>query len=91
VPHQGRASDISLKDRFGVINKLELYSVEELGQIVKRSARILNVGIEDEAAEEIARRARGTPRVANRILKELGFCPGKIRRVYNKRDCQNRA
>jgi len=49
--------------------------VEELGQIVKRSARILNVGIEDEAAEEIARRARGTPRVANRILKELGILP----------------
>jgi len=45
--------------------------VEELGQIVKRSARILNVGIEDEAAEEIARRARGTPRVANRILKRI--------------------
>ncbi|UWV46049.1 Holliday junction branch migration DNA helicase RuvB [Acetivibrio thermocellus] len=60
-----------LRDRFGVINKLELYSVEELGQIVKRSARILNVGIEDEAAEEIARRARGTPRVANRILKRI--------------------
>jgi len=60
-----------LRDRFGVINKLEMYTTEELKLIVKRSAQILNTEIEDEAAEEIARRARGTPRIANRILKRI--------------------
>ncbi|HOQ37065.1 MAG TPA: Holliday junction branch migration DNA helicase RuvB [Acetivibrio sp.] len=60
-----------LRDRFGVINKLEMYTTEELKLIVQRSAQILNAGIEEEAAEEIARRARGTPRIANRILKRV--------------------
>ena len=58
-----------LRDRFGVINKLEMYTTEELKLIVQRSSQILNAGIEEQAAEEIARRARGTPRIANRILK----------------------
>ena len=57
-----------LRDRFGVINRLELYSPEELKQIVLRSAGILNVEIDDEGAFEIARRSRGTPRVTNRLL-----------------------
>ena len=60
-----------LRDRFGIVNRLELYSVENLVKIVKRSAKILHVGIEEQAAEEIARRSRGTPRIANRLLKRV--------------------
>jgi len=60
-----------LRDRFGVINRLELYSTEELTAIVKRSASILNIEIDDDAACEIAKRSRGTPRVANRLLKRV--------------------
>lgn len=60
-----------LRDRFGIIHKLELYSPEDLSIIVKRSARILDVGIDDESAMEIARRSRGTPRIANRLLKRV--------------------
>lgn len=60
-----------LRDRFGVINKLEMYTPKELKLIVERSAGILSIGIENDAAEEIARRSRGTPRIANRILKRV--------------------
>lgn len=60
-----------LRDRFGVINKLEMYSADELKQIVKRSAGILNIELEEDGAYEIARRARGTPRIANRLLKRI--------------------
>ena len=60
-----------LRDRFGVILKLELYTPEELSVIVKRSAGILNVGINEEGAYEIASRSRGTPRIANRLLKRI--------------------
>jgi len=60
-----------LRDRFGVINKLEMYTPQELKLIVERSAQILGIEIEREAAEEIARRSRGTPRIANRILKRV--------------------
>ena len=60
-----------LRDRFGVILKLELYTVEEITQIVKRSANILNVNCDEGGAVEIARRSRGTPRVANRLLKRV--------------------
>lgn len=60
-----------LRDRFGIIHKLELYSPEDLSIIVKRSARILGVGIDDVSAMEIARRSRGTPRIANRLLKRV--------------------
>ena len=60
-----------LRDRFGIVHRLELYSVEDLTKIVKRSAGILNVEIEEEAATEIARRSRGTPRIANRLLKRV--------------------
>ena len=60
-----------LRDRFGIIHKLELYSPEDLQVIVKRSARILGVEIDDESAIEIARRSRGTPRIANRLLKRV--------------------
>ena len=60
-----------LRDRFGMTYRLEHYSPAELARIVRRSARILDLEIADEAAEEIARRARGTPRVANRILRRV--------------------
>jgi Holliday junction DNA helicase RuvB len=60
-----------LRDRFGITYRLDLYTAEELGRIVRRSARILGVEVAPEAAEEIARRARGTPRVANRILRRV--------------------
>jgi Holliday junction DNA helicase RuvB len=60
-----------LRDRFGVINKLEMYTPEELKQIVKRSAGILNIELKEDGAYEIARRSRGTPRIANRLLKRV--------------------
>jgi Holliday junction DNA helicase RuvB len=60
-----------LRDRFGLTFRLDLYTQGELGTIVRRSARILGVEIADEAADEIARRARGTPRIANRILRRV--------------------
>ncbi|AAM24411.1 MAG: Holliday junction ATP-dependent DNA helicase RuvB [Caldanaerobacter subterraneus] len=60
-----------LRSRFGVINRLDYYSVEELKEIIKRSANILNIGIDEDAAFEIARRSRGTPRIANRLLKRV--------------------
>ena len=60
-----------LRDRFGVTHRLELYGPAELGRIVRRSAGILDVEIDDEGAEAIASRSRGTPRVANRLLKRV--------------------
>ena len=60
-----------LRDRFGIVNRLELYSPEDLKKIIVRSSGILGVTIEDEAAIEIARRSRGTPRIANRLLKRV--------------------
>lgn len=60
-----------LRDRFGIIHKLELYSPEDLSIIVKRSAKILGVKIDESSAMEIARRSRGTPRIANRLLKRV--------------------
>ena len=60
-----------LRDRFGIVNRLEIYTPEELKEIVTRSARALDIGIEDDAAAEIARRSRGTPRIANRLLKRV--------------------
>lgn len=60
-----------LRDRFGVVNRLEFYNVTELMQIIIRSANVLNVKIDDEGALEIAKRSRGTPRLANRLLKRV--------------------
>ena len=60
-----------LRDRFGVLARLELYTQEELKRIVKRSAKILGVEIDDEGAGEIASRSRGTPRISNRLLKRV--------------------
>lgn len=60
-----------LRDRFGVVNRLEFYNVTELMQIILRSAAVLGVSIDDEGALEIAKRSRGTPRLANRLLKRV--------------------
>lgn len=60
-----------LRDRFGVVNRLEFYNVTELMQIIVRSAKVLGVDIDDEGALEIAKRSRGTPRLANRFLKRV--------------------
>ena len=60
-----------LRDRFGIISRLELYNTEDLTTIVKRSADILKITIDNEGAVEIARRSRGTPRIANRLLKRV--------------------
>jgi Holliday junction DNA helicase RuvB len=60
-----------LRDRFGIVQRLEFYSNEELARIVRRSAGILNVAIEANGATEIARRSRGTPRIANRLLRRV--------------------
>jgi Holliday junction DNA helicase RuvB len=68
-----RAGDLSapLRDRFGIINKLQFYTNEELMDIVRRTARVLNVKIDDDAAYELAKRSRGTPRIANRLFKRV--------------------
>lgn len=68
-----RAGSLSapLRDRFGVMSKFELYDEEELSEIIKRSAGILGIAADDESVLEMARRSRGTPRVANRILKRV--------------------
>ena len=68
-----RAGDLSspLRDRFGIINKLQFYTVDELTDIVKRTARVLDMTIDEEAAVELAMRSRGTPRIANRLFKRV--------------------
>jgi Holliday junction DNA helicase, RuvB subunit len=68
-----RAGSLSapLRDRFGVISKFEMYNLEELKMIIKRSAKILGVSIDNESLTEMAKRSRGTPRVANRLLKRV--------------------
>jgi Holliday junction DNA helicase RuvB len=60
-----------LRDRFGIVQRLEFYSVEELSRIVRRSAGILGMQMDDAGAHEIARRSRGTPRIANRLLRRV--------------------
>jgi Holliday junction DNA helicase RuvB len=60
-----------LRDRFGIVARLEFYSIEELATIVKRSANLLNAGLDDGGALEIAKRSRGTPRIANRLLRRV--------------------
>ena len=68
-----RAGDLTgpLRDRFGIISKLNYYTEEELTQIVKRTSRVLDCPIDDDAAIELARRSRGTPRIANRLFKRV--------------------
>ncbi len=68
-----RAGDLTspLRDRFGIIAKMQYYTIDELVQIVKRTAKVFEVSIEDNAAIELASRSRGTPRIANRLLKRV--------------------
>lgn len=74
-----------LRDRFGVLLNLELYDVESLKEIIKRSSTILGIEIEEDGAEEIAKRSRGTPRIANRILKRVrDYAEVKDQGVINK-------
>ncbi|ATJ82850.1 Holliday junction branch migration DNA helicase RuvB [Halomonas beimenensis] len=60
-----------LRDRFGIVQRLEFYSIEELSEIVARSARLLGVAADEDGAREVARRSRGTPRIANRLLRRV--------------------
>lgn len=68
-----RAGDLSapLRDRFGIISKLQFYTTEELCDIIKRTSRVLSMDITEEAAIELAKRSRGTPRIANRLFKRV--------------------
>ena len=68
-----RAGSLSapLRDRFGVVSKFEMYTVDELKKIIRRSSRILKIAADEESVSEMAKRSRGTPRVANRILKRI--------------------
>ena len=68
-----RAGDLSspLRDRFGIVNKLEFYTNEELSNIVKRTSKVMSMNITDEAAFELAKRSRKTPRIANRLFKRV--------------------
>ena len=68
-----RAGDLSapLRDRFGIVSKLEYYTVEELAQIIRRSSIVLGNQIEESSVYELARRSRGTPRIANRLLRRV--------------------
>ena len=68
-----RAGDLTspLRDRFGIISKLQYYTIEELTGIVKRTSKVLECPIDDDAAEELARRSRGTPRIANRLFRRV--------------------
>ena len=68
-----RAGDLTspLRDRFGIISKMQYYTIDELEKIVKRTSRVYNVPIEDDAAVELASRSRGTPRIANRLFKRV--------------------
>ncbi len=68
-----KAGDLTspLRDRFGIVNKLQYYTEEELTQIVKRTSRVLDTQIDDEAARELAKRSRGTPRIANKLFRRV--------------------
>ena len=70
-----RTGDLTspLRDRFGIISKLNYYTVDELAQIAKRTSRVLNTPIEDDAAIELAKRSRGTPRITNRLFKSVRY------------------
>jgi len=68
-----RAGDLSspLRDRFGIVSKLEYYNIDDLKKIIERTSRVLNIIIDEDAALELARRSRGTPRIANRLFKRV--------------------
>ena len=68
-----KAGDLTspLRDRFGIVNKLQYYTEEELAQIIKRTSKVLDMEIEDDAARELALRSRGTPRIANKLFRRV--------------------
>ncbi|MBN2850253.1 MAG: Holliday junction branch migration DNA helicase RuvB, partial [Erysipelotrichaceae bacterium] len=68
-----RAGDLTapLRDRFGIVSKLEYYSIDELSQILRRTSRVLETEIDETAVREIAKRSRGTPRIANRLFRRV--------------------
>ena len=68
---RGRTADLAARTRFGIVHRLDFYTATDIEEIVRRSARILNVALADDAAIELARRSRGTPRIANRLLRRL--------------------
>ena len=81
-----------LRDRFGIVQRLQFYSTDELTQIVERSATLLNVSFELSGVRAIATRSRGTPRIANRLLRRsAGLCTGQKRWRVDPTDCQCRA
>ena len=82
-----KAGSISapLRDRFGIVEKLDFYKEEEIRKIINRSSRVLNIEIEPDAEEEIAKRSRGTPRIANRLLKRIrDFAEVKFNGIISK-------
>ena len=77
-----------LRDRFGLIQRLRFYELDELTSIILRTATVLKTEIQEPGAMEIARRARGTPRIANRLLKRVrGLCASKSIRSYHRKNC----
>lgn len=86
-----RAGDLTapLRDRFGIVSKLQFYTEDELSEIVKRTARVLDVEIDEDAARELAKRSRGTPRIANRLFKRVrDFALVKGNGVVDKKICE---
>ena len=80
-----------LRDRFGVISRLEYYNEQELLQIIHRSAKIFSIALEEDGAVEISKRSRGTPRISNRLLKRLrDFAEVKGERRHYQNDCGRR-
>jgi Holliday junction DNA helicase RuvB len=74
-----------LRDRFGIVHRLSFYNIKELEEIIERSASILTITIEKEGSEEIAKRSRGTPRIANRLLRRVrDFADVKTKGIINK-------
>ena len=77
-----------LRDRFGIVQRLEFYSAEELGHIIMRSAKLLEIEVEAEGAREIASRSRGTPRIANRLLRRArDYAEVQSRWRYQRDNC----
>ena len=83
-----KAGDLSspLRDRFGILKRLEFYTIEELSKVVTRTARLLDIQIDEEGAKAIAKRSRGTPRIANRLVKRVSdFAIVKYDGLINER------
>jgi Holliday junction DNA helicase RuvB len=78
-----------LRDRFGIVHRLSFYQIKDLQEIIERSASILNIKIKKDGAQEIAKRSRGTPRIANRLLRRVrDFADVKNKGIINKKISQ---